>query len=152
MGTDTVDFVRQGALVAHALLLMQLSATNPKVTEIRELFASTIGDKHEAVMTKFGALLATGIIDAGGRNSIISLQSRSGLIRPSAVIGLTLFLHHWHWYPCVHFLSLALQPTAVIALNEKLEMVNFDFKSNAPPSQFAYPPMLKPKKEKAKTK
>jgi hypothetical protein len=35
-------------------------------------------------MTKFGALLATGIVDAAGRNSVISLQVRN---RRCASIG-----------------------------------------------------------------
>ena len=31
----------------------------------RDLYAKVIGDKHEDVMAKFGAILAQGIIDAG---------------------------------------------------------------------------------------
>ena len=75
--------------------------------------------------TNFVLLLATGIIDAGGRNSAITLVSRSGLIRRPAVVGAMLFMHHWYWYPAVHFLSLALSPTGVIAVNERFKMPVF---------------------------
>lgn len=37
----------------------------PQVKSIRETYAKVIGDKHEDVMAKFGAILAQGIIDAG---------------------------------------------------------------------------------------
>lgn len=68
----------QGALIALAMVHMQQSeAQSPKSVEVRKLFEKTIGEKHEDVMTKFGAVLATGIIDAGGRNSTIGLTSRS---------------------------------------------------------------------------
>ncbi len=36
-----------------------------KVKTVRQLFLETIGDKHQAHMAKFGAILALGIIDAG---------------------------------------------------------------------------------------
>jgi hypothetical protein len=35
------------------------------VKEFRALYAKVIVDKHEDVMSKFGAILAQGIIDAG---------------------------------------------------------------------------------------
>lgn len=151
--TDSTDFVRQGALIAHAMILQQFSVAQlPEVDELRKLFASTIGDKHQSQMAKFGALLATGIIDAGGRNCSISLVSRSGLIRQPAVVGMMLFLHHWYWYPSVHFLSLAFSPAAVIAVNERFKMPKFQWHSNARPSLFAYPPDLVEEKKQTKTK
>jgi 26S proteasome regulatory subunit N2 len=36
-----------------------------QVKEFRALYAKVIVDKHEDVMSKFGAILAQGIIDAG---------------------------------------------------------------------------------------
>jgi 26S proteasome regulatory subunit N2 len=50
MLTDTVDFVRQGALIAHAMILMQVSvAQDAKVDEFRKSLATTLSDKHESV-------------------------------------------------------------------------------------------------------
>ena len=74
---DPVNYVRQGALLASALVLVQHTEfTSSKVKDIRQLYAKVIGDKHEDVMAKFGAILAQGIIDAGGRNVTISLGAQ----------------------------------------------------------------------------
>jgi len=76
--SDAIDFVRQGALIALSMILIQTTkAQEPKVETIRKLFDDKITDKHEDTMCKFGAILAAGIIDAGGRNVTISLASRS---------------------------------------------------------------------------
>jgi len=103
-----------------------------------------INDKHEDIMAKFGAILATGIIDAGGRNVTISLSSRSGHKNMVALIGLAIFSQYWYWHPLIHFISLAFTPTSIIGLNHDLKMPAFTFKSNARPSLFAYPPETKP--------
>lgn len=78
MTNDSVNFVRQGALIASAMILIQQTeATCPRVKDFRALYAKVVVDKHEDVMAKFGAILAQGIIDAGGRNVTVSLQSRT---------------------------------------------------------------------------
>jgi len=150
---DGVDFVRQGALIALAMVLVQTSkAQEPRVEKVRKLFADKIGDKHEDIMAKLGACLASGIIDAGGRNCTIRPQSVAGHTDMTAVVGLAVFTQYWYWHPLAHFLCLAFTPTALIGLNKDLKMPVFSFRSNAPPSLFAYPPKVQPPAAKAPTK
>merc|ERR1719229_2052838 len=105
-------------------------------------------------MTRFGAILAHGIMDAGGRNSCASLFSKSGMLRCGATVGFCLFTQMWYWFPLIHMFSLTLTPNALIGLTEKLKIPkNFSLKCNARPSLFAYPEPLQPpkKEETAKT-
>ena len=148
MTKDPVDYVRQGALIALGMVLVQHNeATSSKVASIRELYEKTVADKHGDVMARFGAALGQGIIDAGGRNVTISLQSRSGFPNIPAIAGMALFTHFWYWYPLTHFLSLAFTPTGMIGLNKDLEVPKFEFISNVKPSMFAYPAATKPHTE-----
>merc|ERR1711910_213484 len=55
MCNDSVNYVRQGALIASALILIQHTETTcSKVTHFRQLYAKVIADKHEDIMAKFG--------------------------------------------------------------------------------------------------
>ena len=89
MTKDPVDFVRQGAFISLAMILIQQNdAMNPKVysesvttkivvmycvdslfslkvSSTRKLYEKIINDKHEDAMAKFGAVLGQGVIDAG---------------------------------------------------------------------------------------
>ncbi|CAL1292820.1 unnamed protein product [Larinioides sclopetarius] len=153
MTNDPVNYVRQGALISSALILIQQTEqTCPKVKDFRQLYAKVISDKHDDVMAKFGAILAQGIIDAGGRNVTISLQSRTGHTNMAAVVGMLVFAQFWYWFSLSHFLSLAFTPTAIIGLNADLKMPKMEFRSNAKPSMYAYPPALEEKKEKEREK
>jgi len=112
MTQDPVNFVRQGSLIASALIMVQhTEITCPKVKEFRALYAKVgtlkftgmqrflmiifllkvIADKHEDVMAKFGAILSQGIIDAGGRNMTVTLISRTGHTNLLAVVGMLVF-------------------------------------------------------------
>lgn len=143
--TDRTEFVRQGAMLAISMILMQHNEQmSPKVTKFRKLFEQVSSNKHEDALCKFGAILAQGILDAGGRNVTISLKSRAGNARMGAIVGLLVFTQFWYWYPLVNMISLAFTPTAVIGLNKDLKMPNFEFVSNAKPSAFAYPPVTPP--------
>jgi len=127
---DRTDFVRQAALIGLSMVLVQISEGQyPKVKEVRNSFKEKIEDKHESVLCKFGAILASGIIDAGGRNVTISLKSKSGHKNMASIVGMVLFTQHWYWYPLIHFLSLAFIPTAVIGVTKDLK-VNEKFAQN----------------------
>eukprot|EP00123_Amoebidium_parasiticum_P013699 comp22103_c0_seq1/m.32265 comp22103_c0_seq1/g.32265 ORF comp22103_c0_seq1/g.32265 comp22103_c0_seq1/m.32265 type:complete len:931 (-) comp22103_c0_seq1:132-2924(-) len=153
MANDAVDYVRQGALLAMSMVMIQQSeAQSSKTATVRRLFEKVVNDKHEDVMAKFGAILAQGIIDAGGRNVTISLMSRTGFTNMTTAVGLLLFTQLWYWYPLANYLALAFTPTALVALNKDLQMPKVTFKSNARPSMFAYPPDLVAPKVEAKEK
>lgn len=146
---DRVDFVRQSALISLAFVLIQHNATQePRVAELRKAISDIVENKHADTVTKTGAVLAAGILDAGGRNVTIGLRSTSGLKKMASIVGMAVFCQFWYWYPFSHFLSLALTPTTIIGLNKDMQMPkNWSFVSNAKPSLFAYPPPLEQKKE-----
>lgn len=150
---DPVNFVRQGALLASALVLIQQTeATCSKVKDFRQLYAKVVADKHEDSIAKFGAILAQGIIDAGGRNMTISLQSRTGHTNMTSVVGMFVFTQFWYWFPLAHFLSMAFTPTCLIGLNNELKMPKMTFVSNAKPSTYGYPAPLEEKKKEVAEK
>ncbi|KAL5998534.1 26S proteasome non-ATPase regulatory subunit 1 A [Asimina triloba] len=173
--SDVVDFVRQGALIAMAMVMVQTTeACDSRVATFRfvsmdyfELFLlkvllyphstcssgmvsgglgigrrqleKIVLDKHEDTMSKMGAILASGILDAGGRNVTIRLLSKTKHDKITAVVGLAVFSQFWYWYPLIYFISLSFSPTAFIGLNYDLKAPKFEFISHAKPSLFEYP-------------
>ncbi|KAF2867995.1 armadillo-type protein [Massariosphaeria phaeospora] len=153
MTKDSTDFVRQGALISLAMIMVQQNeAMNPKVATIRKTLAKVCADRHEDAMAKFGSALAIGIIDAGGRNCTISLQTQTGNLNMTAIVGMAVFTQYWYWFPLTHFLSLSFTPTAIIGIDEDLEIPSFKFHSNTRPSMFDYPPEQEVKTEEAPEK
>lgn len=149
---DSVGYVRQGAMIAFALIMTQQPNSHPKSKSSRAAFTKVIGNQHEDILSKFGAIFAQGIIEAGGRNVTTRLVNQDGHVRMEAVVGMLVFTQFWFWFPLGHFLSLAMTPTTVICLNENLKMPKISIRSNAPPSAFAPPPMTEVKKEEKKEK
>lgn len=141
MLTDQVDFVKQGVYLSLALVLMETSEARTSVVKrFREHLSGIVNDKYQTAIAKSGAILAHGLLDAGGRNCVMSMQSRTGVMKRGAAVGCLLWVQYWYWYPMMLTLSLSLTPTAMIGLNEKFDMPNnYQVKCNAPPSVFAYP-------------
>lgn len=153
MMKDSTDFVRQGALISLAMIMVQQNeAMNPKVATIRKTLGKVIGDRHEDAMAKFGCALALGIIDAGGRNCTIGLQTQTGNLNMAAIVGMAVFTQYWYWFPLTHFLALSFTPTAIIGVDQELEVPSFKFHSATRPSMFDYPPEQEIKTEEAPEK
>ena len=98
-------------------------------------------------MTKFGAALALGIIDAGGRNCTIGLQTQTGNLNMAGIVGMAVFTQYWYWFPFTHFLSLAFSPTSIIGLDHELEIPDTKVHCATRPSLFDYPPEQEAKAE-----
>jgi len=86
------------------------------------MYGKVLNDKHDDVMAKFGAILAQGIIDAGGRNVTVSLTSRTGHVWLQGAVGMMLFTHYWYWFPMSLCLGLTFQPTCLIGVNRNLQV------------------------------
>lgn len=128
MTRDSVDFVRQGAFIALGMVLVQQSeASSLSMASTRTLYNKIIGDKHEDPMARFGAAVGQGLIDAGGRNVTINLQSRAGSKNTSAIVGMVLFCQFWYWYPLAHCASLAFEPTGIIGVNADFQVLSIVF-------------------------
>lgn len=152
LAKDGVDFVRQGAYVAKAMVLV--GAREAKQAPLRAQLEKVIADKHEEPLAKMGAILAQGLLNGGGRNVTISLRSKHGFPRMHAVAGMAIFTQSWFWHPLTYFAALTFQPAALVAVNGDLKMPVMSVNSALPPSAFGYPAPLsdKPKKEATITK
>ncbi|CBZ52697.1 Proteasome/cyclosome repeat family protein,related [Neospora caninum Liverpool] len=117
LSNDSTDFVRQGAFIGLGFVLQQVpDAACSEAGAVRQQFQRVIADKHEDVMARFGALLASGLIDAGGRNVVASMFSASGVLRQEAAVGFCLAFQLWYWYPLIHMVALSFAPSALIGL------------------------------------
>lgn len=152
--SDNTNYVRQAALMATSMLLVQAPRSMTARTEkfrkkldeiITEKDAETQKKKPQETLTKMGAILAYGFLDAAGRNGTIGLTSKNGLSKPMAVAGMVLGQQFWYWYPLVHFYSLTFSATAIIGVTETLTIPKtWTFLSKAPQSFFDYPPNIEP--------
>lgn len=147
---DLVDFVRQGAYIALAIVMVQVTeAENPKVRQLRELFFKKISGRKEDMCSKFGSIIASGLLDAGGRNCTFALHRQRHRL-DKAVVGMFVFMQYWYWFPYLLMITLAMRPTCFIGLNDNLEVPEYTFKSNAPPSRFALPKSVLAEKKETK--
>ena len=144
--SDKTDFVRQSAMIAMSMIYMQAdSKLHPKVEKFRQTLSTVISSKYEDVLVRFGAVLAQGFIDAGGRNVTISLCTVSGSagevqLNASAVAGTMLFSHFWNWHALIPFISLAFKPTGFIGVTTEMAVPKSEvfLQCNNAPSLFSY--------------
>ncbi|KAJ2551982.1 proteasome regulatory particle base subunit [Coemansia sp. RSA 1933] len=150
---DAVDFVVEGASIALAFILIQQNdAFEPKIADVRKRFSDIIDVKHGEGVSKFGAAIAQGIIDAGGRNVTIGLTTSDRQLNAPACAGMLLFLQFWYWFPLAHFLTLSFKPTALIAINKDLKAPNIEVACVSRKALYSYPPEIEQVVSQAPTK
>ena len=152
---DKTDFVRQAAMMCLAMVLMQHAEEGEHGAHVKalrkELNDVIVEQKRVPSLVKSGALLALGLLDAGGRNQVISLCSPNGMVKMGAAIGMALFVQHWYWFPFLQLISLCLAPTVLLGLNKDMKMPkSFAATCDAKPSLFAVPEPLKDVQEEKK--
>ncbi|KAI3890509.1 hypothetical protein MKW92_040898, partial [Papaver armeniacum] len=96
--SNVVDFVRKMELIAMAMVMIQTSETcDSRVGSFRRQLEKIILDKHEDTMSKMGAILASGILDVGGRNVTIRLLSKNRHDKVTAVLDWMPNIWHSRW-------------------------------------------------------
>ena len=139
--TDPQYLVRQAALIASGLIFSQTTLKQEEgIKEFNENLQKVLGDKDEHLLIKFGAMISKGLMDLGGKNCVINLVSNTGENKMKSIIGMCLFTQYYYWFPMVHMLNLAVNPTFLFNLDDKLKIpINYKMLSKAKPSIFGYP-------------
>ena len=139
--TDPQYLVRQAALIASGLIFSQTTLKQEEgIKEFNENLQKILGDKDEHLLIKFGAMISKGLMDLGGKNCVINLVSNTGENKMRSIIGMCLFTQYYYWFPMVHMLNLAVNPTFLFNLDDKLKIpINYKMLSKAKPSIFGYP-------------
>lgn len=139
--TDPQYLVRQAALIASGLIFSQTTLKQEEgIKEFNENLQKILGDKDEHLLIKFGAMISKGLMDLGGKNCVINLVSNTGENKMKSIIGMCLFTQYYYWFPMVHMLNLAVNPTFLFNLDDKLKIpINYKMLSKAKPSIFGYP-------------
>jgi 26S proteasome regulatory subunit N2 len=137
---DIEDFVVQSAMIGMAMVLQQQSDTAvPYAKEFRAYLRKKISKKRNDVQL-FGVCLAYGILNAGGRNVVISCNSLRGENSVLATVGLVMFSNFFYWHPLAPMLALAFHPTAVIGLDKHLRVPEWEIYSREHKKLFENPP------------
>lgn len=145
---DEDPFVVQSAMISMALILQEQSDTAvPYCKEFREFLrkkitkntARSIAVSRQEVV-QWGVSIAYGILNAGGRNVIVSCNNLNGENSMPATVGLAMFCNYFYWHPLTLMITLAYHPTAIIGLDESLQVVDWTFFCWKQQSYFDNPP------------
>ncbi|ETN84276.1 Proteasome/cyclosome repeat protein [Necator americanus] len=91
------NYVRQGAVIALSFIyVQQIDVSCPKVGEFCKQLTKMTTEKGEDSMARFGAIIAQGILDVGGRNMTIALHNRSGTMDMAGAVGMMVFQQFWY--------------------------------------------------------
>ncbi len=143
--TDPNYLVRQAALLASSFIYSQTTPSqDSKLTVLKETIEKVVADKDEHTLVRFGGIIGQSIMEIGGRNCKLNLVSNTGNNRMGSIVGMALFTQYFYWFPMVHFIHLAVNPSILYSVDSNLKVdVKYKVQSNAKPSVYGYPKEVK---------
>ena len=94
----------------------------PKIQKLKSDLRNIYEKKHEDSFNKMIAMTSYGILEAGGRNCLIALTSRTKSLKIGSCASMLLFSHHWYWFPLIYFLPLTFTPSALLGVDKTLRI------------------------------
>ena len=161
MSETQEDFVAQGAAIGLGALFMECNETsNKQVGEYRAKVMKTLKNegfagarREDTVLRRQGALLGSGLLDAGGRNLALQLRSPLHCMRREATVCCFVACQLWEWYPLFNLVVKALTPSALLAVDSSLQLPReFAVHCAAAPALFEYVPATHKEEDDGKSK
>jgi 26S proteasome regulatory subunit N2 len=144
---DLEEFVKQAAMIAMALVLQQQSDTCVPFCKKFRAYLRKLIKRKGSEMEVFGLCVAYGVMNAGGRNVVVSCNSLRGENSALPTVGLALFCNYFYWNPLTLMLPLAFHPTTIIGLDRNLQLANWKILSRGSPALYANPPSFESETE-----
>lgn len=151
----------QGAAIGLGALFMECNETsNKQVGEYRAKVMKTLKNegfagarREDTVLRRQGALLGSGLLDAGGRNLALQLRSPLHCMRREATVCCFVACQLWEWYPLFNLVVKALTPSALLAVDSSLQLPRgFTMHCAASPALFEYVPATHKEEDDGKSK
>ena len=135
-------------------------ASNKQVGEYRAKVMKTLKNegfagarREDTVLRRQGALLGSGLLDAGGRNLALQLRSPLHCMRREATVCCFVACQLWEWYPLFNLVVKALTPSALLAVDSSLQLPRaFTMHCAASPALFEYVPATHKEEDDGKSK
>ncbi|KAG9390568.1 HEAT repeat protein [Carpediemonas membranifera] len=152
LGADSADHVRQAALVAQSMVLMQ--APESKLTADRGInkLLDIAKDRYEERLTRYGAIISCGIINAGGCNASFSLQRENGRPSSRGFAAAMLFAQYPDNHMNAMFLTLGYTPRMALPVTVTGDVPEGTLRVDLPPVAVAYPKFVELEVKKKLTK
>lgn len=137
---DKIDYVRQAAAISLGLTYqLGNEQFEPSFEQIKKLLVERLERKQENPISKLGCFMGLAFTNPGGGNCMLTLRNISGIIKPKNILALFIFTYYWYWFPCLNFISLALEPTFIVGVDSKLNVPSdFIINCKAPKKYFDY--------------
>jgi 26S proteasome regulatory subunit N2 len=137
---DTDKFVRQSATIGMGMLLQQQADNSLPYCKDFRAFLRKRMTKRTNEVDFFGIALGYGLLNAGGRNVVVSCNSLGGENSILSTVGLAMFCNYFYSFHFTLTITLAFHPMGLIGLDENLNPIDVAYYTQVSGYLYADPP------------